>query len=68
MERMQQIRDEFGNSVLSLESEFLIKKDDFVTYMITRLGPLQAMELLLKAPEFAKSGISHEAYKVYVFL
>jgi hypothetical protein len=68
MQRIQQKRDEIalGSPHPNLENEFEIKKDHFVTFMILRLGPLHAMELLLQVTDFAKSGISHEAYKVYV--
>jgi hypothetical protein len=62
MERMQQLRND---AAPILESEFTITKDGFLKFMIRRLGPLYAMQLLLKATEFAKSGISYEAYQVF---
>eukprot|EP00026_Physarum_polycephalum_P000440 Phypoly_transcript_00441.p1 GENE.Phypoly_transcript_00441~~Phypoly_transcript_00441.p1 ORF type:complete len:1585 (+),score=566.32 Phypoly_transcript_00441:138-4757(+) len=63
MQRMQQMRADFAQP--NPESEFAITKDAFLKFMIRRLGPLPAMQLLLKETEFAKSGISHEAYKVF---
>ena len=68
MQRIQQMRTDFTptHALPVLESEFAITKDGFLKFMIRRLGPLHAMQLLLKETEFAKGGISHEAYKVYV--
>lgn len=64
MQRIQQLRDEDRDA--DKENQFTIGKDDFVTFMTQRLGPLPAVDLLLETPDFAKSGISYEAYKVYV--
>lgn len=73
MKRIQLLRDELlpsqpsPASATELEQQFSIRKDGFVTFMTRRLGPLPAVDLLIETPEFAKNGISYEAYKVYVF-
>ncbi len=69
IELVQRLRSECSGATanaLELENTFSIKKDDFVTFMVRRLGPVPAVELLIESPDFAKSGISHEAYKAYV--